>query len=151
MTIEIARERKSYRHFRSGRKAREKRGLLKVKRVAWVHPASDDTHLLINELHGKKLLSDIFFRGMFLAWTPSATCNLFQQLLKWNEEVSRLLSYTTCIMWADGRRIRWIRWWADSMHQRKREVPGEEKDAEKIRMCNTVPLNQFAKIFKTSK
>lgn len=66
MRIEIARERKSYRHFRSGRKVRERRELFRVKRAAWVHPASDDTRLLINELHGKKTSPDTFFRGMFL-------------------------------------------------------------------------------------
>lgn len=40
---------------------------------------------------------------------PIGNVQSFSTSLKKNEEISRLLSCITCIMWADGRRIRWIR------------------------------------------
>lgn len=47
---------------------------------------------LINELPGNRMSPDTFSRGMFFARTPSPTHNLFRQLIRKNEEVSRPLS-----------------------------------------------------------
>lgn len=106
----------------------KKRGLLRVKRAAWVHPVSNDTRLFINGLHGKKTSSDTFFRGRFLARTPSVTCNLFGNSLK---KMKKLHAYfhTTCMMWADGR-IWWIRWWADSMQQKRSSRRRERREKD---------------------
>jgi len=94
MTIEITRKRKSYLRFRSGRRTREEEGLRDPRRVA--HPVFDDTHVLIDESPGKKMSPDTFQgeeeEGNVLARTPSTTCNLFRQLSKRNEELSRPLS-----------------------------------------------------------
>lgn len=78
-TIEIARERKSYRRFRSGVRTRGKeRGCVQNgERCARTHPASDDTHIEIY-LAGK-MSPDTFPTGggMLLARTPSATRDFF--------------------------------------------------------------------------